>query len=184
MEEWRPVAGFEGLYEVSSFGRVRSLDRIVAQLYRGTLHDHLYRGRTLRHAITGDSPYPRVRLSKSGAITDFNVHTLVASAFLGPCPDNLEVCHNDGNGQNNVPTNLRYDTCAGNMADKRLHGTHLFGARHPGAKFTEDEVAKIKALAGKVTQRALAAKYGVGHRAIGDIFRGHTWAHVVPATGV
>lgn len=57
------------------------------------------------------------------------VHVLVAAAFHGPRPEGLEVCHNDGNPQNNVASNLRYDTMSGNMLDRVKHGTHHYAAR-------------------------------------------------------
>ncbi|WP_430459238.1 NUMOD4 motif-containing HNH endonuclease [Rhodococcus qingshengii] len=112
-EEWRAVVGREGEYEVSSLGRVRSLDRIVSNgSYR--------RGRVLRPRVL-PSGYLRVAL---GAKDDSYIHRIVAAAFIGPAPDGFDVRHLDGSRAHNVPGNLCYGTRLENMADQRRHGTH------------------------------------------------------------
>lgn len=111
-ETWLPVVGWEGLYEVSDLGRVR---RIFLPPYEGY--------RVLRLHPDGYG-YPSVGLSGRGKKARPKVHKLVAEAFLGPRPPGLEICHNDGDKTNAVPSNLRYDTRIANESDKRLHGTH------------------------------------------------------------
>lgn len=121
-ERWRDIFGYEGLYKVSDWGRVRSLDRIVRHKRFGTMR---VKGRILRLALSGSySKYLSVNLYKAGVQTTTRVHRLVAAAFLGPCPDGMEVCHNDGNSVNNIISNLRYDTRANNCLDRRREGTH------------------------------------------------------------
>lgn len=122
-EEWRPVVGYEGFYEVSSLGRVRSLDRMV---YAGTgrkadgPHERLSKGRVLR--LTTSDPYPKVGFKVNGAESRHYVHALVAAAFIGPRPANYDVCHNDGDRFNNAASNLRYDTRSENNRDIKRHG--------------------------------------------------------------
>jgi len=129
IEEWRPVIGYEGHYEVSNRGRVRSLDRYCR---RGN-HMTFVRGRFLRTYLD-KSGHPKVGLSLDRrARTDY-VHRLVALAFLGEPEDpTFEVCHNDGNGGNNLVTNLRWDTHESNMNDTRqercLRG-HTYAPEH------------------------------------------------------
>lgn len=118
-ETWRPVLGFEGYYEVSDHGNVRSLDRMV---YAGRGRTREARGRVLS-IYTGDS-YSKVRLKVDGTGSTKNVHNLVADAFLEPPPrTGLDVCHNNGNPHDNRVENLRYDTHSGNMSDRIEHGT-------------------------------------------------------------
>lgn len=81
-------------------------------------------GRYLKPA-TDHRGYHRVALRLDGKTLTRTVHALVALAFLGPRPPELEVCHNDGNPHNNSPENLRYDTHASNMRDKIQHGTNV-----------------------------------------------------------
>lgn len=113
-EEWRPVVGFEGLYEVSSEGRVRSLDRNV----RGRHGMRRISGVLLRPGIASND-YPTVAIGRGNTRT---VHSLVAAAFIGPCPIGQEVRHRDGNRRNPRADNLRYGTRGQNIADAILSG--------------------------------------------------------------
>lgn len=108
-ERWLPVVGYEGLYEVSDWGRVKSLPRNTT------------RGGILKQA-TDKRGAKRVNLSKYGVQEVRLVHHLVLQAFVGPCPDGLEGCHWDGDPSNNFLPNLRWDTRESNMADMVRHG--------------------------------------------------------------
>lgn len=136
IEEWRPIPGYEGAYEVSSHGRVRSLPRMV----------NAGGGRKRRHPMTylsiyrGDH-YSKVRLKIDGSGSTKNVHSLVAEAFLGPRPDGMEVCHNNGDGHDNRVENLRWDSHQENQRDLVRHGAHAYARRtrcNRGHEFTPD----------------------------------------------
>lgn len=114
-EQWRAIPGYEGYYEVSDQGRVRSLDRFNWQGRRVW-------GRIMSPDIS-DSGHLRVTLSRDSRTRRFFVHGLVLSVFVGPCPPGLEACHNDGNPANNIVSNLRWDTKSANARDRRRHGT-------------------------------------------------------------
>lgn len=105
-EEWRSVVGFEGYYEVSNFGEVRSLDRVVTMkngVKRITHGKKLTQGR-----YNSKSNYRAVILCKNGKSKKESVHRLVAMAFL-PNPDNLpEINHKDEDKQNNRADNLEW----------------------------------------------------------------------------
>ena len=119
-EKWLPVVGYEGVYEVSDQGRVRSLDRTDA---RG----HRIRGRMLRlvsQAATGPDSRQTVSIHWGGVQRTRLVHHLVLEAFVSPRPDGLEACHGDGDARNNAVSNLRWGTHKSNEADKLRHGTH------------------------------------------------------------
>lgn len=124
-EEWRPVAGYEGMYEVSSIGNVRSLPRLL----RVRDHDHRVRGKMLTKSLMTGTGYPRVTLSKDGRVTTKSIHRLVALAFVPGYEPGLEVCHFDGDRQNNVASNLRWDTRSGNMRDMVRHGRNAMTNR-------------------------------------------------------
>lgn len=72
------------------------------------------------------------------------IHRLVMFAFVGPCPEGMEVCHENGDHTNNRLSNLRYDTHIGNESDKIKHGRKLLGDRHPIAKLNAEKVRAIK----------------------------------------
>ena|SRR5690606_1388273 len=116
-EIWKPVPGYEGIYEVSSKGRVRSLDRVNSQGAR-------VRGRVMKTRTDKDGYFDLV-LSKAGEKTYPRVHRLVCEAFHGPAPEGKPfACHKDGNNQNNTPENLYWGSSSDNMQDAVRHGTH------------------------------------------------------------
>lgn len=81
-------------------------------------------GRYLKPAIDSRG-YRRVSIRLDGKSLTRTVHTLIALTYLGPRPDGLEICHNDGDPMNNSAHNLRYDTHSSNMLDKAKHGTNV-----------------------------------------------------------
>lgn len=140
-ETWKPVVGYEGLYEVSSLGNIRSLDR-PAGPGRG---QQLRRGRVLKpYPVKGR--YHQVSLSAHGGRKKTCYHIIVAEAFLGPRPEGYHVCHNDGDPTNNRLDNLRYDTVANNARDRIVHGTVPRGENHHNHKLTDYDVAAIRVL--------------------------------------
>lgn len=118
-ECWRAVPGYEVIYEVSDLGRVRSLPH-----WRRSKGDSqaFHKGRILKPSPSGD--YWQVTLSDDGQTESVHVHRLVAAAFIGRCPPGQVVRHKDGNGRNNLLTNLIYGTDGDNMRDQVRHGRH------------------------------------------------------------
>ena len=110
-ETWLPVVGLEDRYEVSDQGKVWSLhaDRLMS--------------------IQTGNRYPKVMFKVNGKQRFTYVHRLMAAAFIGPCPDGMEVCHNNGDAFDNRIENLRYDTHAANQQDMVRHGHHIYGRR-------------------------------------------------------
>lgn len=116
-ERWIPIPGYEGRYEVSDLGNVRSLARISVRSNGRPLP---VRERILKPTAHYRSGHLRVFLEGKC----IEVHRLVAAAFLGPRPDGLEVCHWDDNPRNNHVSNLRYGTFSDNMRDRVRNGIH------------------------------------------------------------
>lgn len=122
IEEWRSVVGHDG-YQVSNVGNVRSINR--------TVRGRRYKGKPLKPGIASNG-YPTVAIGKDNTKT---VHSLVASAFIGPCPPGQEVRHKDGNRKNPRHSNLEYGTRTENIYDAMRHGTwnhQEFYARNSG----------------------------------------------------
>lgn len=125
-EEWRPLPGYVGLYEVSSHGRVRSLDRVVTSKAGWT---KAFKGAIKATPRNVQGGYPIVTLSADGVSTTRQVHVAVAAAFIGPRPEGMQVAHGDGDPSNNRAENLRYATPSENEADKLRHGTNPWANR-------------------------------------------------------
>ena len=172
-ETWKPVVGYEGHYEVSDHGRVRSLDRTLTRV------DGVARrwpGRVLRHNTVGKG-YHAVTLRAPGLDERKYVHRLVMAAFVGLCPPGMEVCHADGDPLNNALRNLRYDTYSSNNMDKAEHGTATRGERNAGARRTQAQVREIRTrVAAGERPRQIASDYPVTASTVEQVARRSTWA--------
>lgn len=120
-ERWRPVVGWEGFYDVSNLGRVRSRDRWIPAVNRdGTPRVNKFRGKVLK-GTPDKNGYLKVNLRDGlGRVKTRMIHCLVAEAFIGPRPTGQVVCHFPNGSWDNRASNLRWDTHAGNERDKRL----------------------------------------------------------------
>jgi len=172
-EEWRPVQGFVGVYEVSSLGRVHSLDRVIEDAKLGQKR---IKGRMLRLSRhTGG--YMQCSLASGGRTRKAKVHRLVANAFLRMPRGNVVVCHINGDPADNRVGNLRWATQSQNMKDRVRHGTSNRGENHGASKLTAKQVRYIRANCDKRgAQRRLAKELGVTFQTINDIVRGRRWA--------
>lgn len=170
-EEWRPVPGFQGLYEVSSHGRIYSVER-MSNGGRNRIQARIMKTH-LRHGAV------MVRLRRLGAYHIRVVHRLVLEAFRGPCPKGKEGCHNDGNPTNNRLENLRWDTHKANCADRVLHGTAARGERCGQSKLKESDVLTIRAAhASGETVRSISDRTGVPASTVRHIVNRYSWRHL------
>lgn len=171
VEEWRDVVGWEGLYEVSSSGRVRSLEREVLCLNsRGLRAPRRYKSMLRKQQINPANGYQTVRLSRDGEQVTREVHALVCEAFHGPRPPGSLATHQDGRRSNNRADNLRWGTQKDNMADAARHGTLNAGIRHGMARLSIDQVRMIRDATG--SQANIAQRFGVSRSHVGAIRRG------------
>lgn len=173
-EVWKSVVGYEGLYEVSSAGRVRSLPRVTV---RSDGTSRRFQGKIL--SLTArDYGYYQVSLCKEGAARRLLVHRLICEAFNGAAPfPQMEVAHSDGNRLNNAAANLRWVTSEENSADMVRHGTWNRGDRSRNAKLDDEKVRFIRAAVGQ-SSAALGRKFGVSAPTIREIRLGRKWKHV------
>jgi DNA-binding transcriptional regulator YiaG len=172
LEEWRPVVGYEGLYEVSSLGRVRGVTRRVPNPSCKVM---TVKGKILR-LYQGKHGYMQFGPWKDGAQRTLLVHQEVLRAFVGE-PRGLECRHLDGDRTNNALTNLRYGTKSQNADDKNTHGTMARGTRQGLSKLTEADVLHIRRDR-SMTIKALAELYGIHCSTVFKVRRGETWRHV------
>lgn len=162
-EAWKSIPGYEGVYDVSSLGRVRSRPK---RIWRNPKGWHL-----VRSQIKRKSNHYRL----SGRL--FKAHRLVLLAFVGPCPKGMEGCHWDGNPHNNRLENLRWDTHTSNEADKVRHGTNNALGRNGAAKLSIELVRNLRALymTGKYSYSKLSEQTGIPISTFTGIMAGKTW---------
>jgi hypothetical protein len=171
-ERWRPVVGWESLYEVSNLGSVRSVARWVS------CRDgrRLIEGRILKPAKSLGC-YWRVVLCSGETQKSEHIHRLVAKAFvLGSGP---LVRHLDGDGFNNRAENLAWGSFVDNESDKRRHGRTPRGEAHPNSKMTDGVVRQIRELHERgFSQLKIASSLGLNRGVVGVVVRGEGWTHV------
>lgn len=176
-EVWKVIPDWPK-YEASSLGRIRrSETRLVLRLNKNP------------------KGYQIIGLSNNGKRSTVTVAKAVASAFIGPRPDGLQINHIDGVKTNNRPENLEYCTATENNRHAfrlglnrggKYHGTHThperrpFGERQGLSVLTEAQVVEIrqKYQPGKVGYKTLAVEYGVDKQTVCHVIRRRTWKHI------
>lgn len=172
-EIWMPVPGWEGFYEASSLGRVRSLERMSRV---NSLMPDVKRlmGGKIRKIFTDSRGYQHINMSANGLRKCYMLHQVILLSFRGE-PEPGQGCrHLDGNPSNNNIENLIWGTHLENMGDRKRHGRYAVGEDHPMSKLKREDVKDI--IASPETGTALANKYNMGQSQISRIRRGKAWA--------
>jgi len=161
MTEWKEIVAWPG-YWISDTGQVSS-----------------NKLKELKWSYN-DKGYPYVTLSKNSRPKKRPIHQLVLEAFVGPRPDGMVACHNDGDVLNASVDNLRWDTQKNNLRDRDIHGTGYKGAGHPKARLTNTLVVEIRGRhnAGEGVAK-LSRAYGVSEGCVRGVVKGRTWKHLL-----
>ena len=171
-EIWAPCVGWEGLYEVSSMGRIASVERI-SHHPNGALR---IRPRLMKFETTCHG-YFRVTFCRNGNRKKLLVHRLVAEAFLEVVGDRPDVNHIDGDRKNNTTLNLEWCTSVENMQNAVNRGK-FHGRTNPNnrKKLTPDTADRIKALAQSgVPYREIRSQFDISVSNISKIRHGKGW---------
>lgn len=175
-EFWKPINGYENAYEVSNFGRVRSLPRIVKGKGNST---QLRQGYILKFDESGR--YRRVTLFYQNKRYRESVHRLVAEAFVDNHKNKPEVNHINGNKYDNHYTNLEWVTSSENQLHSFSNGLQrvLKGEETVNAKLKATQVIDIKKSPNdSKTRKKLAEQYGVSYATVYDIQTDRRWKHI------
>ncbi|MGX9931963.1 NUMOD4 domain-containing protein [Virgibacillus salarius] len=190
-EVWKDVVGYEGYYQVSSFGRVKRVPRDITGKNGVTRH---WKGKVLKHTFNPDG-YPMCILSKDGKTNLFGVHRLVAQAFVSN-PEQLPVVnHKDEDKTNNIVNNLEWCTVAyNNVYGERINsvkGSKGFKTRHqkhrkPVEKYTVDGqlIKRFNSLKEAYESSPDYSKSGIAHCCTGRLvtYKGFIWKYADEVT--
>jgi NUMOD4 motif/HNH endonuclease len=180
-EIWKDISGFEGIYQVSNLGRVRSLDRRIQYVYKNKFTGEqkdvsiFKKGRVLRPG-PNDSGHLTVVLGRRHGSRQ--VHDLVLREFVGPPPDGHESLHGDGDPTNNRLSNLRWGTRSENLHDAVKHGAKKVAEEHRGAKLKNSDIPVIRSLFGSISYAEIGRRYSVSEATIRQIKDGKSWKSV------
>lgn len=166
---WKDIPGFEGFYQVSNIGKIKSLARVVMRKNgsKCTVKERILKTRL------NNRGYEIVTLCIDCNFTHHTVHKLVALAFYGERPTGHEIAHFDGVRNNNKVENIRYATKKDNAGDRDRHGNTKRGEENNNAKLTHEIVLAIRNEVG--SQASIASKYGISQTNVSQIKRCVTW---------
>lgn len=172
-EVWKEIPGYEGHYEASSCGRIRSL---VMQSGPNLV---LRKTPRIKSVYASKGGYLKTDLSKGNKCRTEYIHRLVLMAFKGVPANSQEGAHLNGIRSDNRLENLEWTTRAVNHSHKNQHGTQLIGERNPQAKLTDALVRemRLKYCNGQ-SYRSLANEYGLSKSYTHNVVSGKSWAHV------
>lgn len=167
-EIWKPVVRYEGLYEASTFGRVRSIGRrqgaLVGRILKGSVFD---KGRV------------RLEFRKDGRRVSISKASVIALTFIGPRPSPAyEVNHKNGDPSNDTPDNLEWATRSENILHAFQIGLNHSGESHPHAKLTDADVIEIRHLLKTKSLSFIAKQFNIGTDHVSRIKTGKKWTHL------
>ena len=181
LEIWKDIAGYEGYYQVSNLGRVKSLDRIVKREYRGNT---TVKGRILKFNLNHKG-YPIVYLYLNSKQKTISVHRLVAMAFI-PNPKNKpEVNHigllpdgREGNKLDNRVISLEWSTGKDNLehAKKNKLFKSQKGESNPFSKLKNEDILAIRN--SNLKLKPLSEIYSISMTTVSDIKNKKIWIHI------
>jgi len=177
MEEiWKDVIGFEGKYQVSNTGKVKSLERIIK---RGEKGDVLIKTLVLKNRLSKKG-YHQVILYKKGIQKQFTVHQLVSIMFLENKDSFKEVNHINGIKTDNFSENLEWCSRGHNMRHALRTGLKIprNGESINTCKLTKSQAAEIKYSDKSIQSRFLSNKFKVSMQTVWKIRAGKSWNHI------
>ncbi len=177
MVEWRPVVDYEGYYEVSDNGQLRTVDRNFIRTNGRSMRLQSHLCTAIPHHKWG---YYQCSLTDHRGRKTKMVHCLVAASFIGPRPEGHQVNHKDGDKSNNQLSNLEYVTPSQNVRHTHRVLKVQQGDGHWRSTLCARDIPTIRQLiASGEPLSVIGRKYGVGPGAIHHIKSGHTWSHIL-----
>lgn len=176
MEEWRDIAGYEGYYQASNLGRIKSLSRLVK------CKGYIMTKEIIRKGSLAKTGYISIRLSKKGIVTTHLVHILVGKTFI-PNPENKpQINHIKGIKTDNRVSELEWNTISENrqhsfdVLNEKSNFKPIYGIDNNKSKLSPEQAEEIRLkFKSGINRRILAAEYGVSITTISSINTNKTW---------
>ena len=182
MEIWKDIQGYEGLYQVSNIGNIKSLDRTVGE----NRTPYLKKGRILK--AWKYNGYLCVNLCGEGKNVKLKVHRIVAETFIDNPKNKKEVNHINGNKTDNRVENLEWCSHKENIQHAFRTGLRKTGTNATNSKLSVDDInyiiKNIRLKSHKYGARAMARKYNVCYSTITQILHGKTYIKEAQALGI
>lgn len=180
-EIWKDVEGYEGLYQASTWGRIKSLPTSLPRIYSNRKAGLYRTSEKILKTPVASSGYAIVTLCKDGIQTSCSVHRLIAETFLTN-PNNYPVInHKDTNRINNNLANLEWCTYSRNNSLPFQQGRRsVRGSDNNTSKLDELQVLTIKLILAEksLTPKQIAKYFSVSPAAIYHILKESTWSHI------
>lgn len=177
MEIWKDIKGYEGYYQVSNLGRLKTLERMVNCSGGSTrkINERIIFGSNGKYLR-----YQQVHLRVAGRINNLSlVHRLVAQTFVSNPDNKPHVNHINGIKMDNRAENLEWCTMEENMQHAFRTGLKdNFGENHSQSFLTKQQVLEIRALKGILTQQKIGEMYGTARTTISSILNRYSWNHI------
>ncbi len=179
IEVWRNIIGYEGVYQISNFGRVKTLEGFLIKNRKGGLKMAVHVPEKIRSETLTANGYRNVSLWRNG-VASYNLsHRLVAIHFIKNPENLLYVLHIDDNPKNPHFKNLKWGTQSDNLKDCSNKNRGFKGIKNNLSKLSEQDVRDIrKALLSGMSAYKTAPLFGVTKAVILSIKHGKTWSHV------
>lgn len=175
MENWKDIKGYNGFYQVSDLGNIRSIDRIS---YHPRFGDMILRGRDKNQSSDKDG-YKTIGLCIKGKTTTFRVHRLVALHFISNSENKPEINHKNGNKQNNAKSNLEWNTTIENIRHSIKTGlANRNGSGNGRAVLCENDVLEIRDNCKGMKVYEISKMYNVNWTTIKRILTRESWRHI------
>jgi hypothetical protein len=175
-EIWKDVVGYEGIYQVSSFGGVKRLSRKVNHCNG---KQWLLNEKQLKQSFDFDG-YLHLSLTKDKIRKNYFVHRLIAISFIPNSENKIQVNHIDGCKSNNFISNLEWATLSENRQHAYRTGLQkgAIGNKQKSSKLNNEKVLEIRAIGKNKTLLELSKIYNVKFQTISKVLNRNTWKHI------